>query len=63
MEEVQGVISVLVWKARFIFEATEEDISVLSYISFVVLSWNLGTVTDDARLRGMEHRMIRMMCG
>ena len=51
------------WEAGFILEATGEDLSVLfrPILLYCCETWGL-TVADEARLRGVERRMIRM-CG
>ena len=62
MEEIQGVKWCVSWEAGFIFEATREDLCcVRPVLLYCCEMWEL-TVTDEARLGGVEHRMIRMMC-
>ena len=65
MVEVQLVKWRVSWEAGFIFEATGGGIyqcCVRSVLLHCCETWEL-TVVDEASLRGVERRMINMMCG
>ena len=63
MEEVEGVKWCVSWEAGFIFEATGEDYQccVRPVFLYSCETWERA-VSVEARLRGVERRMIRMMC-
>ena len=64
MVEVQLVKWRVSWEAGFIFEATGGiyQCCVRSVLLYCCETWEL-TVVDEASLRGVERRMINMMCG
>ena len=62
MEEVQEVKWCVVEKAGFIFETTPEDYWCCArpVLLYCCETWELA-VADEARLCGVEHRLIRMI--